>query len=1103
MEVIKNKKTMRRICLGTGVVFLLCIAAALLLLPRFINREMVREKVLHLLSQKISGTVNFQNADISLFPIPRVIIRNASLTIPEKVSGTIRTLTVFPEFRPLFLGEVRLAKIQINGPSFTIHIPAKKDEKTKTLDEVAALLRSVALGSAHIRLSIDNGSITLEKSGRPPVSVKEIGLGLDLESGKDSVVLTISRLSSKDPGLSLSAVLRVNPSANTITLEAKGKGMDISSLKKAALDLGGDVPVVQSIFTYLRGGNIEQISFQSKGNSLEDLGGTRNITIQGSLTKGEVFVPGPKLAFREVEGKCDITNGILKASDVTGVLGRSRVNDGDLSVGLKGADAQFHLDAAVSADLNDVNGILRNVIKDRDFLEELGHVRSINGKAEGRLVLGESLARIIPRIDIKGMSFKSVYDRVPYPVEIKKGSFSYDEKGAAVKDLDGMLGKSSFSGLDAQLLKGAKSRLSILSGKAGIDTTEMHHWLSSYEKLKSTLGKIASISGRLNISSVTFQGPVTDSQDWKFKIAGSAEKLMINTTLLPAALSVTSGKFETQAGQLIFSDAGTSFLDASSIISGHLSTSLDNVRKGDIRFSGTVGPKALKWIKDTFSIPEYVRVDKAMAISGARLSWQDKGETAFEGNLKTGSGSSVQIDLAKEGDRLTIRRLDLSDSVSKASFSFDLQENKIRAGFKGRLDTSTAAGLITTPQIKGGLVQGDITAEFSKGDVADLIAQGRLHGEKIVLPWKKDMPLTIDSVALSADKKSFVIDSARIRLGGSAISLKGNVTSKAGGMLVDMDLSSDRIVWDDLVKPDGLSTKDGTPPGKKKKAQPVQGIVRLNSGVFEYGGFQIAPFISDIVLGAYKTDVKIGKAGLCGIDTTGDISLSSDKTDPEIGIDIRFNATNQEFKPTINCLSKGRSDATGLFTLKGHLKGRGKTGELKKNVEGEVEFAARKGSIVRYKTLDSVFDFLNKGEEFREEMPDLDKSSLSYELLKIKASVGNGSLVVEEAIFDSPTVELVAQGSLNLVDNQLDLNVMAAPLRRVNKFIGKTPIVGALLGGSVISVPVKVTGTPADPQVTYLAPSAVASNLAGMMNRTLKLPVNILSPLFPKKEQEP
>ena len=156
------------------------MAALVFLLPRFINKEMVREKVVHLLSEKISGTVDYEDADVYLFPLPRVVIRNASLTIPEKVNGTIRTLTVFPELRPLFRGEVRLARVQIDEPSLTLHIPAKMDEKTKSLEEIAALLRSLTLGSTHIRLSVDDGNITLEKPERSPVILKEIGLSLEL-----------------------------------------------------------------------------------------------------------------------------------------------------------------------------------------------------------------------------------------------------------------------------------------------------------------------------------------------------------------------------------------------------------------------------------------------------------------------------------------------------------------------------------------------------------------------------------------------------------------------------------------------------------------------------------------------------------------------------------------------------------------------------------------------------------------------------------------------------------------------------------------------------------------------------------------------------------
>lgn len=1102
MSSIRNRKPIRWLCIGAGALLLLGVAAALFLLPRLINKEMVREKIVHLLSQKIAGTVTFQGADISLFPLPRVSIRNASLTIPEKMSGTIRILTVFPELGPLFYGEVRLAKIQIDEPVFRLHLPAKTEDKAPTLDEVAGLLRSLTLGSTDIRLRVDSGSITIEKSGRSPVLLKEIGLSLDLTNTKDSVELTIDRLNSKEPGLFLSGDFRVNPSANMISLDLKGREIEVSAVRNAVLALSGDVPVVQKIFDILRRGRVENISFQSMGSSPEDLGKTANMKIKGRLNKGGIVISGLGLGFRDVSGDCDITEGILQGKDLRGEILHSRISDGKLRIGLKGEDALLQAEAAVSADLTDVHAVLKRVVKNPEFHQELGRIQAIGGHAEGRLVLGESLASVRAKVDITKMKFSANYDRVPLPLTIDQGSFFYDEKVVAMNNLAGTIGKSAFAGLSARLRTGGSSYIEILSGKGNIDTAEVHRWLSYYEKLKEPLRKISSLSGRLNLSSFTFQGPVRDSQAWHFKLSGSAEKLVINTPLLPGPLTVNSAKFSTQAGQLTFSDAGVGFLDATSVVSGSLNTSLENVRKGDIRFSGTVGPKALQWIKSAFSIPEYVRTDQTVSVSDSHLTWQEKGDTVFEASLKTVSGQSVAIELAKGRDRLTISRLEVTDSVSKASLSFDLQAKKKQLSFKGRLDTSSAVGLITAPEVESGMVQGEITAEFSEGDVAGIIAQGRLQGEKIVLPWKKEMPLTIDSAALSADKGSLVVDSARLKLGANAFFLKGNVTSKAGGLILDMDLSSDRIVWDDVVKPEGDSTKEQQQSEKKKKPLTVQGVVRLKAGLFDYQGIQIAPFNADIAMSTSKTEVKLRKTGFCGINMSGDISLSTNGAGSETELDLRFDAADQELKPTILCLSKGKSDATGRFTLKGHMKSRGKAENLKKFVEGKVELLAKKGTLYRYKTLDTVFDFLNKGEELSGQMPDLDKSELSYELFKVTASVGKGSLVVEEAILDSAVIEVVAQGSLNLLDKQLELNVMVAPLRQVNKFIGKVPIVGTVFGGSVISVPVKVTGTPADPQVTYLSPSAAASNLASMMKRTLNLPVSILSPLFPKEKQE-
>ena len=1093
---------MLRYLVALAVVILILGISLNFLLPRFLGDAVNREKIIALIAEKVPGTFDIRDAEMVWFPLPRLIVHQARLTIPGKFEGTVETIRVFLKVVPLLKGDVKLSRLQLIKPVVTVVLPERTEEKTWSLTEIATLLRSASLGSHEIIITVDDALVALVKSRQAMVILKGFDMQADMINNSDGVKIILDELRSAEPKLRLGGIFRVEPSSRLIALDLKGKGIDIPSVRNSALTLAGDVIVLQRIFDILRSGTVGSISFQSMGASPEDLGKTANIKIKGRLDRGGVVISGLDLGFTEVSGDCEITDGILRGSDLKGQIMHSRISNGKLSIGLHGNDALFMADAAVSADLADVHTILSRIVRDPEFHRELGHVQAIRGRAEGRLLLGNSLAAVRPKADIAKMKFAAEYDRIPLPVAVEQGSFSYDAKGVAVKNLAGNIGNSRFSGLSARITTGNSPYLEVLAGRMNVETGEVHRWLSLYEKLKEPLRKLASVSGRFNLSSLTFQGMVMDSKDWNFRASGSTEQLVINTPLLPGPLALNSGKFETQPGQLVFFDVATKFLDASPVISGSLNTSLENVRRGDIRFSGTIGPKALQWIKSAFSIPEYIRTDQPISASAARLSWQERGDMAFQGALKPGSGQSVVIELAKGRDHFTISRLDVTDVVSKASFTIDLQEKKRELSFKGRLDTSTAAWLITTPQMSGGVLQGDFTAVFSRGERSDIIAQGRLGGEKIVLPWKKEMPLIVDSVALTADKGRLEIDSARMRLGANAFSVKGNIASNAGGILVDMDISSDRILWDDVVKPDGEGMGKEGPSGEKKKPLNVHGLVRVKAGLLDYQGFQFSPFHADIALSSEKMLIRSEKSRVCGVGMTGDISLYSVEAGSEIGMDLRFDATDQELKPTVLCLSKGRSDATGRFTLKGRLKGRGKAGDLKRIIEGKIELTAKKGTVYRYKTLDTVFDFLNKGEELGGQMPDLDKSELAYELLKVEASVGKGSLIVEEAIIDSTVLGVVAQGSLNLVENQLDLNVMVAPLRQVNKIVRYIPLVGDVVSGSLISVPVKVTGTPVDPQVTYLSPSAAASNLSNMMKRTLNLPVRILSPLFPKKKQD-
>jgi hypothetical protein len=61
--------------------------------------------------------------------------------------------------------------------------------------------------------------------------------------------------------------------------------------------------------------------------------------------------------------------------------------------------------------------------------------------------------------------------------------------------------------------------------------------------------------------------------------------------------------------------------------------------------------------------------------------------------------------------------------------------------------------------------------------------------------------------------------------------------------------------------------------------------------------------------------------------------------------------------------------------------------------------------------------------------------------------------------------------------------------------------VNYILGGTLVSIPVRATGDLKNPTVTLLSPSAVGSGLLDIMKRTVELPVKIIHPTAPVDEQ--
>jgi hypothetical protein len=81
------------------------------------------------------------------------------------------------------------------------------------------------------------------------------------------------------------------------------------------------------------------------------------------------------------------------------------------------------------------------------------------------------------------------------------------------------------------------------------------------------------------------------------------------------------------------------------------------------------------------------------------------------------------------------------------------------------------------------------------------------------------------------------------------------------------------------------------------------------------------------------------------------------------------------------------------------------------------------------------------------------------------------------------------------------MTVLVAPLKTVDSVITRIPLVGDILGGSLISIPVSVKGDLKKPDVTILPPAAVGEGLLGIMQRTLELPVQVIQPFILEKQK--
>jgi uncharacterized protein YhdP len=173
-----------------------------------------------------------------------------------------------------------------------------------------------------------------------------------------------------------------------------------------------------------------------------------------------------------------------------------------------------------------------------------------------------------------------------------------------------------------------------------------------------------------------------------------------------------------------------------------------------------------------------------------------------------------------------------------------------------------------------------------------------------------------------------------------------------------------------------------------------------------------------------------------------------------------------------------------------------------RNLRGTIDVAAVNGRIDYAKGLTRVLEFLNVTEVFRGKFQDMRKEGLGYNSLTVKAHFGKGKLVIDESSLDGVTMDMAANGSFDIDRREIDAVLLVSPIKTGNVVVRAIPIIRDIFGGTLVTIPVKVTGSLDDPQVTYHPVKEVGAGLAGLMKRTLQAPFKLINPDKPGSGEE-
>jgi hypothetical protein len=911
----------------------------------------------------------------------------------------------------------------------------------------------------------------------------------------------IDRLDLDHPQLSLGGTLSVTPSETAgVHLQVTGQNVDAHGVRSTALSLGGHIPDVREVFDWVKGGRVPTVTIEFQGKDWADLSELERWRIDGQIADGSLFVPEVNLDLTDVYGHAVIENGILTAENVRADTGKTQGRQGSLKIGLVGDAKPFHLDMDVNADLAALPSILERVINDKQFRSELSRIEDLKGMATGKLILGENLDDISVKIDVSQFDLKARYKRLPHPLSVKGGRFQFKNNEIRIGDLSAQIKNTHFSKISGRMNWRHTPEFDVRTGAGAIVLAEIYPWLREQGNLAEFLKAVEALNGSIAVSRLDLKGPFSRPSAWRFNISGDIQNLAVKTHRLPQKLVLRRGHFKLAPETLTLSKSRARLLDLETDFSVRVDDYLKGVNKLHFNGSGKMGPDIAQWVAHEFKIPAQYHFNPPISFEFLDVDWIRSGKIAAAGSMTTSNGPTVTADIQFAPAEIDIRKLTIHDPDSNAELSLKHQfQSKVTdLSFKGNLAKVTLDQFWKNNRFLNGTIQGNFQAKIDSKHPLNSVINGNLEAHQLFLPFEAAGLLQVDHTVLSASGKKVTIHEADIDWLGNRFHLDGHSTFKSDSIFLEMNATGEEIDADQfetLFKDTGKKT----PTAQTPSPSIFQGSLHIDAQRVKYGFHTWSPYRATLTLEKDSLTMRVDEAVLCGIDTPGTVKFSSQG----IWAEITPNSQPKEIQHAAGCLT-GKSTSEileGQFQVTGTVTTEGKTDEeLLRNLKGDLEVTVRDGRVYntgRVGIFTNIFSFLKINRLVNGDVPDLKNHDFRYKSLSTNFHFQDGTFILTEGHIDSEALNIVAtEGVLNPLDQTLDITLLVSPLKTVDTLVKHTPILGHILQGTLIAIPVNIRGDISNPKVRALSPAAFGSRAMGIIERTFKAPVRIVEPVL-------